>query len=326
MSLRNITNNKLAFWVEHAGEFLLNNPQLFSEGERSYISASYWRNIHLECFRILQVIDRRLGDVIPLDYADPAILRNIRLLFTITKEDLSPLRISSVLDWGHDHNIPEMYVQGLYKSLQAIEKIIDCDERLNGELSQPSREAANKEEAEIQSSIMQICDSFLHEFTGMKTQRPSFWRYETAGIDLKFTGYDGRACTAESDGVIFRYTANGTRTPYIVVECKKLDKAPGRSGYESTLPQKAAELLALSAANGIQRVYGIEISHTYISFWNAYLPDNYFELLATVEDLPLTAHVLMKRTRVFDLSQSNGRENFARGFLSLLMFLSATVG
>ncbi|KAJ1968599.1 hypothetical protein IWQ62_001149 [Dispira parvispora] len=73
------------------------------------------------------------------------------------------------------------------------------------------------------------------------------------------------------------------------------------------------------------RVFGIQFSYRYVTFWRAVIPENYLDLLNDSGDLPPDVFIEMKRSTVLDIEQPDGRYEFSRALLSLLMYWNEQV-
>ncbi|KAJ1641665.1 hypothetical protein IWQ61_010762, partial [Dispira simplex] len=86
----------------------------------------------------------------------------------------------------------------------------------------------------------------------------------------------------------------------------------------------AAQTIAMARYQP-REVFGLEFSHSYVTFWRTLIPENYLELVKGSGDLPPDMVLTMKRSTVLDLELPDGRREFARAFLSLLMYWNKQV-
>ncbi|KAJ1644784.1 hypothetical protein IWQ61_010381 [Dispira simplex] len=100
--------------------------------------------------------------------------------------------------------------------------------------------------------------------------------------------------------------------------------APTTEKYESIFPQIAAQTIAMARYQP-REVFGIEFSHRYVTFWRTLIPESYLELVKGSGDLPPDMVLKMKRSTVLDLELPDGRREFSRAFLALLMYWNKQV-
>jgi hypothetical protein len=156
-----------------------------------------------------------------------------------------------------------------------------------------------------------------------KAQYPS-WDYTnypyTISLLRSMTG------SVRPDGVIVYKTNKTNMISHVWIEAKTLETR-NSTKYKSTIPQKAAECLALAQSQWDPNItkdceiFGIEFSHRFVSYWHAVIPYNYLVSLQTSIIIPHDQYVIMERSTVLDLIESEDRRTFARWFLGLLKML-----
>lgn len=169
-----------------------------------------------------------------------------------------------------------------------------------------------------------ICSSFL-KIMGLYSKQYPSWdymhaEYYTVTLLRSMTG------KVRPDGLIAFKRNKANVIPYVWVEAKTLEYAPTRNPnkYKSTIPQKAAESLALAQYNWDENeikdreVYGIELSHRFVAIWHVVFPYQYLVDLQTKKILNHNDFIVMRRSTVLDLIESRDRRIFAEWFAGLM--------
>jgi hypothetical protein len=159
-----------------------------------------------------------------------------------------------------------------------------------------------------------ICSSFL-KIMGLHSKQYPSWdymhiEYYTITLLRSMTG------KARPDGFIAFKQNKINIAPRIWVEAKT---SPTRNPnkYKNTIPQKAAESLALVQHDWNEdemkdrEVYGIEFSHRFVAIWHVVFPYQYLVDLQTKVILDHSEFIVMKRSVVLekakiDVSSLNG--------------------
>ncbi|GAB5593995.1 hypothetical protein Unana1_08895 [Umbelopsis nana] len=197
----------------------------------------------------------------------------------------------------------------------------------DSDLSSTSDEGCKLEIA-TQGFANAVCNMFLH-ISGLHSKKTyPTWDYDQSSFDVKFLF--GKTAYVRPDGVIVYKPERGTKHPYVWIEAKPLEYAEGRSSskYYRTIPQKAAECLALvqSIWNETDtrdyEVFGIEFCHRYASFWTAKFTHAYLQNMKYDVVLAPECYVILKRSKTFDLIESKDRYHFTQWFAGLLEHIS----
>lgn len=306
--------NAIRAWKCNPELYRLDDPSLYDTAG-NIKSASNWTEKHMNSLHILYELDTEMP------YGLPSDIDSFRLFWTMTRDDIYED------DWSRFYESAQGINMNTVANMTSIMKVlVDLVERrksAESDLSSTSDEGY-KLEIYTHSLANNICSSFLKGMGLHSRQYPS-WdymhiEYYTITLLRSMTG------KVRPDGFIaFKRSKIGI-VAHVWVEAKTLEYSPTRNPvkYKNTIPQKAAESLALVQSswdeNDIKdhEVYGIEFSHRFVAIWCISFPHQYLVDLQTDATLNHNSFIVMKRSTVLDLIESRDRQTFAGWFVGLM--------
>lgn len=299
------------------------NPDLYAldhlyDSAGNIKSASNWTEKHMNSLHILYELDKEMP------YELQPNIEPFKLFWAMTRDDIYED------DWDRFYNSAQGISTNTIANITSIMKtLVDLVERrksTESDLSSTSDEGY-KLEIFTHSLANSICSSFL-KIMGLHAKQYPSWdymhiEYYTITLLRSMTG------KVRPDGFIALKHNKIDIVPYIWVEAKTLEYAPTRNPkkYKSTIPQKAAESLALVQHRWNEdeikdhEVYGIEFSHRFVAIWYVLFPYQYLVDLQTKKILGHDSYIVMKRSMVLDLIENKDRQTFVEWFVSLIHHL-----
>jgi hypothetical protein len=309
-------------WKSNPELYRLDDPSLYDDSG-NIKSASSWTEKHMNALHIIPMFDINIfaNGVLPTDEE----LNKFKLLWVMSRDDIYDGNWDSFYQLVPS-NPSSLYISSMTSILNSLIELVERRRSTDSDLSSTSDEGY-KLEMFTQTLSNVICSSFL-KMTGFHTKQYPSWDYTnysyTISLLRSMTG------SVRPDGVIV-YKVNKTNMiSHVWIEAKTLEFSPTRNStkYKSTIPQKAAECLALAQSQWDPNItkdceiFGIEFSHRFVSYWHAVIPYNYLVSLQTSIIIPHDQYVIMERSTVLDLIESEDRRTFARWFLGLLKSVS----
>lgn len=305
--------NAIEAWSQNPELYRLDNISLF-------VSGSNWDDKHFNAFHIIPLFDEDIfSDMIDISSQE---LEAFRLLWIMSRDDI------------YDDNWESFYkasdrVSNIYKSnitaiMTVLINLIDRRRSTDSDLSHTSDE--DKQESLTRSLSSVICSSFLKMTRFHQKQYPS-WDLIDCSYVISVLRNQFKAKVVPDGSIVYKLDKHNV-IHHIWIETKTLGFAPAREGYEKTIPQKAAECLALAQRqwnpNIIRdhEVFGIEFSHRFVSFWRARVSHEYLRQLQISPSIPPQHYVIMRRSPVLDLIEQKDRCTFTKWFLTLLKTLN----
>ena len=311
------TQNAIRAWKYNPELYRLDDPSLYDTAG-NIKSASNWTEKHMNSLHILYELNTEMP------YALPSDIDSFRLFWTMTRDDIYED------DWSRFYESAQGMNMNTIANMTSIMKVlVDLDERRKSAESDMSSTSDEGYKLEIYTHSLanNICSSFLKGMGLHSKQYPS-WdymhiEYYTITLLRSMTG------KVRPDGFIAFKRSKIDIVAHVWVEAKTLEYSPTRNlaKYKSTIPQKAAESLALVQSswdeNDIKdhKVYGIEFSHRFVAIWCILFPHQYLVDLQTNVMLNHDNFIVMKRSIVLDLIESRDRQTFARWFVGLMNHL-----
>jgi hypothetical protein len=298
------------------------NPELYRLDDNSLYddvgnikSASHWTEKHMNSLHILYELDREMPYELPSD------IEPFRLFWTMTRDDIYEDNWSKFYDSVQGVNTNTM--ANITSIMKTLVDLVERRKSAESDLSSTSDEGY-KLEIFTHSLANNICSSFL-KIMGLHSKQYPSWdymhtEYYTITLLRSMTG------KVRPDGFIaFKQNKIGI-VPHVWVEAKTLEYSSTRNPnkYKSTIPQKAAESLALVQYNWDENeikdreVYGIEFSHRFVAIWHVVFPYQYLVNLQTKKILNHDEFIVMRRSTVLDLIESRDRRTFAEWFTGLM--------
>ncbi|KAJ1956292.1 hypothetical protein IWQ62_005334 [Dispira parvispora] len=284
---------------------------------------------HMDELHIKHKLNCPMEDIVPLEHCPEDLLHRMRAFWALSREDLLDRNAEKLLAAtdeardGSNRRLDDCIVSSVQLSVSVIMDLTQkyADDYMYGLESDDEREHWSQKVTG--NCVDVLCFMFLSDFTELNTGKFPMWEYCEMARDAKVLPerYD---FTVRPDRVIHYAQHKRQRTPFAWVTINPYYLAPTMRTYESTLPQLAAQTIAMARYHP-REVFGIEFSYRYVTFWRAVIPDNYLELIKGSGDLPPDVFVEMKRSTVLDLEQPDGRYEFSRAFLALLMYWNKQV-
>ncbi|KAJ1648952.1 hypothetical protein IWQ61_009810 [Dispira simplex] len=300
-------------------------------GQLTFPSASRWNQRHMDALHVVHILRRPMEEVVPVRHCPEDLLHRIRPFWAMSREDLYTgnfERFDAAIVEAADGNNQDWngnIARGLYTCMEAIAFIIQRPAGTSSQESNTDDEAEGRTEMSTQTLADIICSRFLVRIAQLYRREFRSWDFRAFKTSVEISeGMFSKVCP---DGIIWYSLDRRRYIPYVWVEVKQLEYAPQTSdepettAYLSTLPQKAAEAIAMAQYHP-HEVFGIEFSHRFVAFWHAVIPENYVELVKNYRELPSDMRFVMKRSRVLDLTLPRDREEFARAFLALMTYLN----
>ncbi|KAJ1954123.1 hypothetical protein IWQ62_005834 [Dispira parvispora] len=279
---------------------------------------------HMDELHLQHKLNCPMEEIVPLEHCPEDLLHRIRAFWALSREDLldrNAEKLFAATDEarvGVNRELDEGIALGVETSMSSLMNLTQkyADDYMYGLESDDEREHWSVRVTA--RCVDTICPTFLSYFTDLNTFKYPLWDYCEMARDAKVLP-ERYNFTVRPDRVVHYAQSRQQRTPFAWVTINPYYLAPTMRTYESTLPQVAAQTIAMTRYHP-REVFGIEFSYRYVTFWRAVIPDNYLELIKGSGDLPSDVFVEMKRSTVLDLEQPDGRYEFSRAFLTLLMY------
>ncbi|KAJ1650289.1 hypothetical protein IWQ61_008868 [Dispira simplex] len=308
------------------------NPR--PSGQFTFPSASRWDQRLMDALHVVHSLNCPMEEVVPVEYCPEDLLHRIRPLWILSREDVynrnwKKLRdaIADASD-GQNQDLDSQIGSGVHACIMAIATIVQRPAGDSSSESDTGDETEDRGEMSTQTLADNICSAFLADIIRLTRRQHPIWDFRAFKTSVEVS--EGMFSRVWPDGVI-RYALDRRHyIPYVWVEVKQLEQAPPISdepetpAYLSTLPQKAAEAIAMAQYQP-REVFGIEFSHRFVAFWHAVIPENYIDILRSSHELPSDMRFVMKRSRALDLTLPDDRREFAHAFLALMTYLDQQV-
>ncbi|KAG2182127.1 hypothetical protein INT43_007054 [Umbelopsis isabellina] len=244
----------LLLWRTEPDLYRLNSSSLLNGG---FITpGSNWKLEHMLAFHMIPILDLDSQHI------------------SLNRDDIYDKNYGKLLhsDSPQDAGTQAQTIACIVQLMQLVERRKEYDL----DLSSTSDEG---EKLEVSSTAFasSLCKMFL-EVLGLHNIYPPSWDY-TAKAAYNIQILLGVTGNVRADGVIMFAESRHNRQAAVWIEVKPLMYAPrNKNNYETTLPQKAAEALAIVQSRGRQHekdqeVFGIEFSHRFATFWHAIFPE-----------------------------------------------------
>ena len=306
--------NAVNAWRSNPELYRLDNNSLYDD-VGNIKSASNWTEKHMNSLHILYELDKEII------YERQTNTELFKLFWVMTRDDVYED------DWARFYDSIQGASTNTIANITSIMKtLVDLVERrksTESDLSSTSDEGY-KLEIFTHSLANNICSSFL-KIMGLHSKQYPSWdymhiEYYTITLLRSMTG------KVRPDGFIAFKQNKINIAPRIWVEAKTLEYSPTRNPnkYKDTIPQKAAESLALVQHDWNEdemkdrEVYGIEFSHRFVAIWHVVFPYQYLVDLQTKVILDHSEFIVMKRSVVLDLIESKDRHKFVEWFVGLM--------
>ena len=316
MSQDIIIQNALNAWTLNPNLYRLDDTALYDENG-NLKSGSSWTEKHINALHIIPVYDVDIEEIlVPENNVD-----QFALFWVMSRDDIYDDQWDSF--YSHARNYNSSIISEITFMIKSLSQLVERRKSQDSDLSSTSDEG-DKLEQLTQSLANTICTAFLR-MTKLYDKRYPSWDYMNNSYVI--TLLRTMSGNVHPDGTISYRLSKSKMTTYVWVEAKPLQYSPARN-YRKTIPQKAAESIALAQSlwNETEikdtEIFGIEFSHRFVSFWHARFPYQYLVSIQTNPVLPPEQYVIMKRSRVLDLIERPGRREFARWFVGLLGHLS----
>ncbi|KAJ1959324.1 hypothetical protein IWQ62_004655 [Dispira parvispora] len=292
-------------------------------------SAAEFTKEHMDALHIVPVLNCPIEEVIPVSHCPEDLLYRIRPFWTVSREDLYNLSFDRLeLDIteaakGSNESSEIRKTCGIRACTGAVANLMDvCPGYESYELGS---DGVTKSWSKITMTACadMLCNEFVANFTQLYSREFPSWHCHKMTLDTQVLP-EWCNFTVRPDKVIFYAQARKQKTPFAWITINPSCLAPTADKYESTLPQVAAQTIAMARYHP-REVFGIQFSYRYVTFWRAVIPENYLDLLNDSGDLPPDVSIEMKRSTVLDIEQPDGRYEFSRALLSLLMYWNEQV-
>ncbi|KAJ1651266.1 hypothetical protein IWQ61_008130 [Dispira simplex] len=298
---------------------------------RPITNAAEFTEEHMDALHMVPVLNCPIEEVVPVSHCPEDLFHRIRPFWTMSREDLYNYnyeKLGSAIDKATDGSNRPWDLRkaaGIHGCTNAIVSLID---QFTGYESYESDsdwdgEAKSWSKITTRACADTLFGGFLSHLTDLRTRGFPSWDYRTLTWNTQILP-EGYNFTVRPDRVIFYTEGRRQRAPFAWVTVNPSYLSPTTDRYESTLPQIAAQTIAMARYQP-HEIFGLEFSHHYVTFWRAIIPENYLDLLKDSEDLPPDVFIEMKRSTVLDLEQPEGRRKFSRAFLALLMYWNEQV-
>ena len=319
-------------WKRDPDLYRLDNPDL--QNHKCLKSGSAWTDEHLQAFHIIPILNLEIHNVLPQEFIpdDEELTENFHLFWSMDRDDIYDE------NWEKFYKIdPDTFAKTRATISSTLENLMTLVDRRRNKGSDLSSTSDEGDVIEIQTWIFSnsICRAFLNILNLHQKTLPS-WDYVTTakkGAHYSIKILNSVYGQVRNDGAIVHVNANRSVSPFIWVEVKSLEYAPlpkTENAYMSKIPQKAAEALSFAQSYwkkaGLdikdQESFGMEFNHRYASFWHVLFPKEYLLDVYCSKVLNHTHVIALKRSRVFDLIESEDRKEFARCLVGLLNYMS----
>jgi hypothetical protein len=321
-------------WQQNPNLYRLDNPNLQDITHGCIKSGSAWSLMHMQAFHIVPILNLETKDVLPQDFLpdDNELATSFHLFWSMNRDDIYDKKWEKF--YNTDQTTEANIRAAITSSLNDLMTLVERRKSTDSDLSSTSDEG-DKIEFETQAFARSTCRAFLDIMKLHKKDRPS-WDYvdsSAKSAHRQILILDSIYGNARNDGAIIHIDTNKPVSSHVWIEVKPLEYAPKprtENAYINKIPQKAAEALSFAQSHWQQagttiqdqESFGIEFNHRYASFWHALFPRQY---LLDVHRFPILNHthaIALKRSKVFDLVESNDRKEFARSLMGLLKYLS----
>lgn len=308
-------------WRANTEKYRLDKPSLMTG--HFLMPASNWNPEHMLAFHMIPILNVDLRHVIPVEYV-PSDITEFNLFWRLTRDDIYDQNYRKLYhsDSPQDESIQGQIAVCIGQLMQLVERRTEYD----SDLSSTSNEG-DKLEGSSTAFAASLCKMFLRVL-GLKNKHPPSWDYtDKAAFNIQII--PGVTGNVRADGVILFTECRQSKRAAVWIEVNPSKYAPrNKTDYQMTLPQKAAEALAVAQSRGLdhesdQEVFGIEFSHRFAAIWHAIFPAAYLTSLQTDTSLPAEQYVLLKRSKVFDLVESSDRFQFAQNMIGMMKYLSS---
>ncbi|KAJ1648951.1 hypothetical protein IWQ61_009809 [Dispira simplex] len=296
---------------------------------RPITDATEFTEEHMDALHMVPVLNCPLEEVVPLDYCPEDLLHRIRPFWTVSREDLYYFNCerqdAAIDEAAGDRCRPQDMdiTRGIYLCTDAITQLMGFLIADDIYLSDSDEVTNNWSKRTTFGCAVILLRTFLNCFTQLRTQKLPSWDRCNLIWNTRVLP-EGYNFTVQPDNVIFYAPGKRQRTPFAWITINPGYLAPTTDSYESVLPQIAAQTIAMTRYQP-REVFGLEFSRLYVTIWRALIPENYLELLKDSGDLPPDVFIEMKRSTVLDLEQPEGRREFSRALLALLMYWNEKV-
>jgi len=319
-------------WQQNPNLHRLDNPSLQNHGYLK--SGSAWTDAHLQAFHIIPILNLEIHNIIPKEFMpnDKELTDNFHLFWSMNRDDIYDENWEKFCQTD-----PNTYAKTRISISTVLENLATLVDRRRNKDSDLSSTSDEGDMIEFQTWIFSnsICRTFLNVLNLHQKKLPS-WDYVTGtkkGAHRPIKILDSIIGQVRNDGAIIHTDIDRSISSFIWIEVKSLEYAPipkTESAYMSKIPQKAAEALSFAqshwqkAGTNIkdQESFGLEFNHRYASFWHTVFPKEY---LLNVHRFPVLSYdhvIVLKRSKVFDLIETEDRKEFARCFVGLLNYIS----
>ncbi|KAJ1650876.1 hypothetical protein IWQ61_008433 [Dispira simplex] len=277
----------------------------------------------MEALHVVPVLNYPMEEVAPLNHCPEDLLHRIRAFWALDREDQYNrdhcLLTTTIAEAADVRNGPltVSIASGVYACMNAIMDPVKHNTR-EDLLEWDSNFDEDESKFVTADCVDILCNDFLIKFTQLNSWKYPTWNYRPMSWDAQVLP-ERYNFTVRPDRVILHAQSKRQRTPFAWVTINPDYLAPTSEEYESIVSQIAAQTIAM-ARHQLREVFGLEFSHHYVTFWHTLIPENYLELVKDSGNLPPDMVLKMKRSTVLDLELPNGRREFTRAFLALLMY------
>ncbi|KAJ1953050.1 hypothetical protein IWQ62_006085 [Dispira parvispora] len=292
-------------------------------------SATEFTKEHMDALHMVPVLNCPIEEVVPISHCPEDLLHRIRPFWSASREDLYNRDFERLVPAakeaanGPNHTSYSCLSMSTILCLHAVMHLIDMFSGVDSDMSDPDGEVKSVSKITTTGCADSLCNQFLEGLAQLCSQTFPTWDYRPMTWDVKVLP-ERYNFTVRPDRVIFYAQSKRQKTPFAWVTINPDYLAPTTDEYESTLPQVAAQTIAMARYHP-REAFGIQFSFRYVTFWRAVIPENYLELIKGSGDLPPDVFIEMKRSTVLDLEQPDGRYGFSRALLSLLMYWNEQV-
>ncbi|KAJ1950108.1 hypothetical protein IWQ62_006627 [Dispira parvispora] len=292
-------------------------------------SATDFTKEHMDALHMVPVLNCPIDEVVPVSHCPEDLLHRIQPFWTVSREDLYNLnfdRLALAITEaanGSNESRELRKTDGIRCCAGAVANLMLICTGDEPYESESEGDAKGRSKITMTACADMLCNEFLRDFTQMYSREFPSWHCHKMTLDTQVLP-EWCNFTIRPDRVIFYAQARKQKTPFAWITINPSCLAPTTDKYESTFPQVAAQTIAMARYHP-REVFGIQFSYRYVTFWRAVIPDNYLELINDSGDLPPDVFIEMKRSTVLDIEQPDGRYEFSRALLSLLMYWNEQV-
>ncbi|KAJ1959235.1 hypothetical protein IWQ62_004696 [Dispira parvispora] len=292
-------------------------------------SATEFTEEHMDALHMVPVLNYPIDEVITVSHCPEDLLHRIRPFWTVSREDLYNINYDrlgpAIIEAANGSNEPRELrkTSGIRICTGAVVNLMNVCTGDESYESESDDDAKSWSKISTTACADMLCNEFLRNFTQMYSREFPSWHCHKMTLDTQALP-EWCNFTIRPDRVIFHAQTRKQKTPFAWITINPYYLAPTTNEYESTLPQVAAQTIAMARYHP-REVFGIQFSFRYVTFWRAVIPENYLDLLNNSGDLPPDVSIEMKRSTVLDLEQPDGRYEFSRALLALLMYWNEQV-